>query len=91
MAQFWCQRFFNVIWNGINYPLFGFGEKIGALGIRETHIYGPKVGLLGIVPGVTFLSAYLGALCGAKRLKYHRVFIDLQYSGAILPAARMIG
>ena len=43
------------VWNGIDYPLFGFGEKVGALGITETHIYGPEVGLLGIVLGTAFL------------------------------------
>ncbi len=44
------------IWNGIDYPLFGFGEKVGALGITETHLYGPEVGLLGIVLGLVFLA-----------------------------------
>jgi len=43
------------VWNGIDYPLFGFGEKVGALGITETHIYGPEVGLPGIVLGTAFL------------------------------------
>ena len=38
----------HAVWNGIDYPLFGFGEKIGALGIEQTHIYGPEVGILGI-------------------------------------------
>ncbi len=44
------------VWNAIDYPLFGFGEKAGALGISETHIYGPEVGLLGIVLGAAFLT-----------------------------------
>jgi len=44
------------VWNAIDYPLFGFGEKVGALGISQTHIYGPEVGLLGIVLGVAFLT-----------------------------------
>jgi len=44
------------VWNGIDYPLFGFGEKDGALGITETHLYGPEVGLLGIVLGMAFLT-----------------------------------
>ena len=38
----------HAIWNGIDYPLYGFGEKVGALGIEETQVYGPEVGLLGI-------------------------------------------
>ncbi len=46
----------HAVWNGIDYPLFGFGEKVGALGIAETHIYGPEVGLLGIVLGLVFLT-----------------------------------
>ncbi len=46
----------HAVWNGIDYPLFGFGEKVGALGIAETHICGPEVGLLGIVPGLLFLT-----------------------------------
>ncbi len=47
----------HALWNGLDYPLFGFGEKVGALGIRETHIYGPEVGLLGIVLNLTFAIA----------------------------------
>jgi membrane protease YdiL (CAAX protease family) len=31
----------HAVWNGIDYPLFGFGEKVGALSIIETHLYGP--------------------------------------------------
>ena len=46
----------HAVWNGIDYPLFGFGEKVGALGIADTHLYGPEVGLLGIVMGAAFLS-----------------------------------
>jgi hypothetical protein len=46
----------HAVWNGIDYPLFGFGEKVGALGITQTHLYGPEVGLLGIVLGVSFLT-----------------------------------
>ena len=45
----------HAVWNGIDYPLYGFGEKIGALGIEQTHIYGPEVGMLGI--GLNFLFA----------------------------------
>jgi len=46
----------HAVWNGIDYPLFGFGEKVGDLGITQTHLYGPEVGLLGIVLGVAFLT-----------------------------------
>ena len=44
------------VWNGIDYPLFGFGEKVGALGIKQTHIFGPEVGLLGIGLNLAFLA-----------------------------------
>jgi membrane protease YdiL (CAAX protease family) len=46
----------HAVWNGIDYPLFGFVEKVGALGIADTHLYGPEVGLLGIVLGSAFLA-----------------------------------
>ena len=48
----------HAVWNGIDYPLFGFGENTGALGIQQTHIYGPEVGTLGL--GVNLIVA--GAL-----------------------------
>lgn len=46
----------HAVWNGIDYPLFGFGEKVGALGIQDTHLYGPEVGLLGIVLNGLFFA-----------------------------------
>ncbi len=36
------------VWNGLTYALFAFGTKAGALGITETWIYGPEVGLVGL-------------------------------------------
>jgi membrane protease YdiL (CAAX protease family) len=45
----------HAVWNGIDYPLFGFGEKIGALGIGQTHLFGPEVGLIGILLNTAFL------------------------------------
>ena len=47
----------HAVWNGIDYPLYGFGEKIGALGIEHTHIYGPEVGLLGLALNLFFAAA----------------------------------
>ena len=47
----------HAVWNGIAYPLYGFGEKIGALGIEQTHIYGPEVGLLGLGLNLIFATA----------------------------------
>ena len=45
----------HAVWNGIDYPHFGFGEKIGALGIGQTHLFGPEVGLIGILLNTAFL------------------------------------
>jgi len=47
----------HAVWNGIDYPLYGFGEKVGALGIEETHIYGPEVGVLGLGLNLIFATA----------------------------------
>ena len=50
----------HAVWNGIDYPLFGFGEKVGALGIEQTHIYGPEVGLLGVALNLLFAAGLWG-------------------------------
>ncbi len=47
----------HAVWNGIDYPLYGFGEKVGALGIEQTHIYGPEVGWLGLLLNFLFAAA----------------------------------
>ena len=47
----------HAVWNGIDYPLYGFGEKTGALGIEQTQIYGPEVGVLGVVLNIVFAAA----------------------------------
>jgi len=44
------------VWNGMAYGLFGFGEKTGFLGIEKTWLYGPEVGLLGIVFNLAFVA-----------------------------------
>ena len=46
----------HAVWNDIGDTLFGFGEKVGVLGIADTHPYNPEVGLLGIVSGSAFLA-----------------------------------
>lgn len=46
----------HAVWNGLDYPLFGYGEKVGALGIQQTHIYGPEVGILGIGLNLVFFA-----------------------------------
>lgn len=41
--------FSHAIWNSLAYQLFGFGEKVGILGITNTAFFGPEVGVLGII------------------------------------------
>ena len=45
------------IWNGVTYALFGAGAKIGALGVVQTVIYGPEVGVVGLGLNLLFLCA----------------------------------
>jgi membrane protease YdiL (CAAX protease family) len=45
------------LWNGGAYVLFGFGTRPGALGIEETAVYGPEVGLLGLALNGLFAAA----------------------------------
>ncbi len=46
----------HAVWNGIDYPLFGFGEKAGALGIAATDIFGPEVGIVGLGLNLVFAA-----------------------------------
>lgn len=48
------------VWNGMAYVLFGFGTKAGALGIKNTWLFGPEVGVLGLALNI----AVLAVLCG---------------------------
>ena len=45
------------LWNGMAYVLFGFGSHAGSLGIRNTAVFGPENGLLGL--GLNLLFACL--------------------------------
>ena len=42
------------LWNGIAYVFFGFGTKTGALGVRNTALFGPEIGVLGLVSNAVF-------------------------------------
>jgi membrane protease YdiL (CAAX protease family) len=44
------------IWNGGAYVFFGFGTKVGTLGIESTWLYGPEVGVLGLVLNLAFAA-----------------------------------
>jgi uncharacterized protein len=45
------------LWNGMAYVFFGFGTKVGALGIKNTGLFGPEVGLFGLVVNLIFAAA----------------------------------
>ncbi len=45
------------VWNAIVYSLYGFGKKTGALGIADTSIFAPEVGLLGLAFNLLFAAA----------------------------------
>jgi hypothetical protein len=36
------------LWNGGAYVLFGFGTKVGALGVENTAVFGPEATALGL-------------------------------------------
>ncbi len=38
----------HAVWNACVYVFFGFGTTVGALGVKQTAIYGPESGLLGL-------------------------------------------
>jgi len=42
------------LWNGIAYVFFGFGTKTGALGLRNAAIFGPEIGILGLISNALF-------------------------------------
>jgi uncharacterized protein len=45
------------LWNGGAYVFFGFGTRTGALGIENTALYGPEIGMLGLGLNVLFAAA----------------------------------
>ena len=47
------------LWNGLVYVMFGVGTKAGALGISDTALFGPEVGLIGLGANLLFLAAFL--------------------------------
>lgn len=44
----------HAVWNAVVYGLFGFGEKLGELGIVQTAVFGPEIGYLGLVGNGVF-------------------------------------
>jgi len=50
------------LWNGLVYALFGFGTRVGALGVRNTALFGPEVGAYGLTLNVLALLVFLTVL-----------------------------
>ena len=48
-GSIWPPAIYHSVWNGVVYQLYGFGLDSGDLGIEPTWIYGPEIGLAGIV------------------------------------------
>jgi uncharacterized protein len=56
------------LWNGLDYVLFGFGTKVGALGVTHTAIFGPEIGILGLVINV-LVAAVLGTVWSRRTIQ----------------------
>jgi membrane protease YdiL (CAAX protease family) len=56
------------VWNGLAYVLFGFGTRVGALGVEATYIYGPEVGVIGLGLNAVFAFALWRGLRTRHRL-----------------------
>jgi uncharacterized protein len=44
------------LWNGLVYTLFGVGPTLGVLGIHNTALFGPEVGLVGLALNLAFAA-----------------------------------
>ena len=44
------------VWNGLVYTLFGVGPTLGVLGIHNTAVFGPEVGLVGLALNLAFAA-----------------------------------
>jgi hypothetical protein len=44
------------VWNGLAYVLFAWGSKAGALGVKNTAIFGPEVGVVGLAANALFVA-----------------------------------
>lgn len=49
----------HAVWNGAAYALFGEGPKAGAGGLANTIVFGPEIGIVGLIVNAAFLVALL--------------------------------
>jgi len=48
--------FSHALWNGAAYTLFGEGPKSGPLGLPNTIVFGPEIGVIGLAANLLFLT-----------------------------------
>ena len=63
----WVPAVCHSLWNALAYELFAFGEKVGALGVVDTWLYGPEVGLGGVI-----LNGLVALLFWRHQIGLHR-------------------
>ena len=54
------------VWNALAYVLFGEGTAIGVLGIHNTVVFGPEVGVVGLAVNLTFAATLWAGLSRAR-------------------------
>ena len=59
----------HAVWNGLVYAFFGTGVTVGALGIHNTAVFGPEIGLLGLGLNLAFAIVLFMASMRARDVK----------------------
>ncbi len=57
------------VWNGLVYGLFNTGTTLGALGIHNTGVFGPEVGLVGLTLNLAFAAVVWRGFSRGRALK----------------------
>ena len=57
------------VWNGLVYGLFNTGTALGAVGIHNTGVFGPEVGLVGLALNLVFAAALWLAFSPGRAVK----------------------
>ena len=57
------------LWNSLAYALFGVGTTYGALGIHNTALFGPEIGLVGLGLNVAFAAVLYLAYIRGRAIK----------------------